>query len=61
MGLFPQEMQYGFLKHPEVGTTNFYIQQGTTEKEKLLQGIRRGLYITDVMACIMQSISGDFS
>ena len=51
-----------FKSTPEVGTTNFYIQQGTTEKEKLLQGIRRGLYITDVMGLhTANPISGDFS
>ncbi|HHX51836.1 MAG TPA: TldD/PmbA family protein, partial [Clostridia bacterium] len=51
-----------FKSTPEVGTTNFYIQKGTTEKEKLIQEIDRGLYITEVMGMhTANPISGDFS
>lgn len=47
---------------PEVGTTNFFIQEGTFSPEHILEGITKGLYITDVMGMhTANPISGDFS
>jgi PmbA protein len=47
---------------PEVGTTNFYIENGTFPKDRLLNQIREGIYITDVLGMhTANPISGDFS
>jgi len=47
---------------PEVGTTNFYIENGNMPKEQLLKDVTRGIYITDVMGMhTANPISGDFS
>ncbi|MGI6685056.1 MAG: TldD/PmbA family protein [Bacillota bacterium] len=47
---------------PEVGTTNFYIENGTLPKEKLLNQVVEGIYITDVLGMhTANPISGDFS
>lgn len=47
---------------PEVGITNFYIQQGSMTVSELLQDITRGFYITDVMGMhTANPISGNFS
>lgn len=47
---------------PEVGPTNFYIQQGNDAPQSLLQNISQGLYITDLMGMhTANPISGDFS
>lgn len=51
-----------FKSTPEVGTTNFYIDPGTTTVEDLLGDITTGLYVTDVMGMhTANPISGDFS
>jgi len=51
-----------FRSGPEVGTTNFYIQPGLSDREKLIGEISRGLYVTDVMGMhTADPISGDFS
>lgn len=47
---------------PEVGITNFYIQQGNITVQELLKDITRGFYITDVMGMhTANPISGNFS
>lgn len=47
---------------PEIGTTNFYIQAGSFSPTQILDGIGKGLYITDVMGMhTANPISGDFS
>ena len=47
---------------PEVGTTNFYLEQGSVSRQELLGEIKQGLYVTEVMGLhTANSISGDFS
>lgn len=47
---------------PEIGTTNFYIENGSVPREQLLKEVTRGIYITDVMGMhTANPISGDFS
>jgi len=47
---------------PEVGTTNFYLQPGSTSRDQLLRGVKKGLYVTEVMGMhTANPISGDFS
>ncbi len=51
-----------FKGTPEVGVTNFYIQPGQVTRQELLQGVQRGLYITEVLGMhTANPISGDFS
>jgi PmbA protein len=47
---------------PRMGVTNFFIENGTTSLAGLLQGIDRGVLITEVMGMhTANPISGDFS
>ncbi len=47
---------------PSVGTTNFIIQPGKESPEKLINGLDKGFYITEVMGMhTANPISGDFS
>ncbi len=53
----------GGMKSPaHLGLTNFYIENGTLSAQELLQGMERGVLITDVMGIhTANPISGDFS
>lgn len=47
---------------PEVGTTNFYLQQGTTPETELYRDTTKGLLVTGLMGLhTANPISGDFS
>jgi PmbA protein len=47
---------------PQMGVTNFFLEQGTTSRESLLAGIGRGIMIVDVMGMhTANPVSGDFS
>jgi PmbA protein len=46
---------------PHVSTSNFILQRGTTPKSKMLDGIERGLYVTDLMGFGFNATTGDFS
>ena len=47
---------------PEVGTTNFYIENGNLPRDQLLKQVTSGIYITDVLGMhTANPISGDFS
>jgi len=47
---------------PEVGITNFFIENGTLDKDKMIEEITQGIYITEVMGMhTANPISGDFS
>ncbi len=51
-----------FRSLPAAGTSNFILGPGQESPEKLIQGIERGLYVTDVMGMhTANPISGDFS
>jgi PmbA protein len=51
-----------FKSTPEVGTTNFFIEAGSTSRDELLSGIDQGFYVTEVMGMhTANPISGDFS
>jgi len=51
-----------FKGTPEVGVTNYYIEAGTKPVEELINEVKSGLYITDVMGMhTANPISGDFS
>lgn len=51
-----------FKTTPEVGTTNFFIQPGTSSPEELIRSTPQGLYVTEVLGMhTANPISGDFS
>lgn len=51
-----------FKSTPEVGTTNFFVQPGNMDPEKMISEIDNGFYITEVMGLhTANPISGDFS
>lgn len=55
-------MRDSYKNTPEVGTTNFFLQEGSISPQQVLEGITKGLYITDVMGMhTANPISGDFS
>lgn len=51
-----------FKSMPEVGPTNIFIQAGNTKRDKLIQEVQNGFYVTSVMGMhTANPISGDFS
>lgn len=55
-------IRHSFKGTPEVGTTNFYIKNGTVAPEDIVKEIDEGLYITEIMGMhTANPISGDFS
>ena len=46
---------------PHVTSSNFIMQAGTTPTANLLNGIARGLYVTDMMGFGFNATTGDFS
>lgn len=52
----------GVKSPPHAGVTNFFIENGTASPAELLQGIERGVLVTEVMGMhTANPISGDFS
>jgi PmbA protein len=55
-------MRGSFKSLPGIGATNLFIVPGEKTKEELIEGMARGLYVTDALGMHMaDSISGDFS
>ncbi|ABO49584.1 peptidase U62, modulator of DNA gyrase [Desulforamulus reducens MI-1] len=51
-----------FKSTPEVGTTNFFIRPGQVSADQIIQEVKNGLYVTEVMGMhTANPISGDFS
>lgn len=51
-----------FKNTPEVGITNFYIKKGDTPSQRIINDVKQGLLITDLMGMhTANPISGDFS
>ncbi|MDF9408938.1 MAG: peptidase PmbA [Pelotomaculum sp. PtaB.Bin013] len=51
-----------FKGTPEVGTTNFFIDTGSTPVDNMIKDVTDGIYITEVMGMhTANPISGDFS
>jgi len=51
-----------FKGTPEVGSTNFFIEAGSTPVEQMIKDIASGIYITEMMGMhTANPISGDFS
>lgn len=51
-----------FKSTPEVGTTNFFVQPGSSGSDEIIGEVNSGFYITEVMGLhTANPISGDFS
>jgi PmbA protein len=54
--------RHGISAPPAVEATNFYVQKGPTETDRLLSSVDEGLMVTDMMGLhTANPISGDFS
>ncbi len=44
-----------------VGTGNFYIEAGEIAPEKIIGGVRSGLYVTELIGAAANTVTGDYS
>jgi PmbA protein len=51
----------GLAGNTGVGPGNFYIEAGTKSEEELIRGIRRGLYVTELIGPSANTVTGDYS
>ncbi len=46
---------------PSVGPTNFYLLPGTTSPEAMIQSVKDGLYVTELIGFGVNMVTGDYS
>jgi PmbA protein len=46
---------------PTVGASNLYFEAGSTPPEEIVAGVKRGLYVTDLIGFGIDLVSGDYS
>jgi PmbA protein len=46
---------------PHVTSTNFILEKGTSKPDEILKGVKRGLYVTEMMGFGFNAVTGDFS
>ncbi|HML15536.1 MAG TPA: metallopeptidase TldD-related protein, partial [Bryobacteraceae bacterium] len=51
----------GITGNAGVGPGNFYIEAGATAPEKILGGVRTGLYVTELIGTSANAVTGDYS
>lgn len=52
----------GFKGAPGIGASNFYIERGDVDLNKMIEAVGDGLFITDLMGVhTIDAVSGDFS
>jgi PmbA protein len=51
----------GITGNAGVGPGNFYIEAGDVAPEKIIAGIRRGLYVTELIGANHNAVTGDYS
>ena len=51
----------GLSGRPSVAPTNFVMKAGSSSKQGVLHGIKRGLYVTSMMGFGFNGVTGDFS
>jgi PmbA protein len=51
----------GFTSVPEIGPHNLYIPAGTSSREEVIAGTRKGLLLTEVTGYGINPVNGDFS
>jgi PmbA protein len=51
----------GVTGNPGVGHGNFYLEKGARAPEEIVRGIRRGLYVTEMIGRGVNIVTGDYS
>ena len=51
----------GITGNAGVGHGNFYLEKGTQTPEQIIRGIRRGLYVTELIGSGTNTVTGDYS
>ncbi|HET8580175.1 MAG TPA: metallopeptidase TldD-related protein, partial [Nitrospiraceae bacterium] len=51
----------GIGESPSVGPTNFYLVSGTTDPSEVIQSVREGLYVTELIGFGVNMVTGDYS
>jgi PmbA protein len=51
----------GITGNPGVGHGNFYLEKGARAPAELIRGIRRGLYVTELIGRGVNIVTGDYS
>ncbi len=51
----------GITGNAGVGPGNFFIEAGTTTPEKIIAGVRNGLYVTELIGASANTVTGDYS
>ena len=51
----------GMAGNPGVGSGNFFAEKGELPPEEILKGIRRGLYVTELIGFGVNVVTGDYS
>jgi PmbA protein len=51
----------GLSGNAGVGTGNFYLEAGAKSEASIIAGIKRGLYLTQLMGATANSVTGDYS
>ena len=44
-----------------VGPGNFFIEPGVVKEEELIRGVRKGLYVTELIGASANTVTGDYS
>jgi PmbA protein len=53
--------QRGWGSLPAIGTSNFYLERGTTTPEEIVRGVKQGLYVTAMLGRGADVVTGDYS
>jgi PmbA protein len=51
----------GWASLPGIGTSNFYLQNGTQKPEQIVKGVRNGFYVTAMLGRGADVVTGDYS
>ncbi len=51
----------GITGNPRVGHGNFFLEKGERTPEEIVRGIRRGLYVTELIGSGVNIVTGDYS
>ena len=46
---------------PSAGVTNFYLAPGSVSPQAIIQSVKRGLYVTDLIGFGINMVTGDYS
>jgi PmbA protein len=51
----------GWASLPGIGTSNFYLENGTQKPEEIIKGVRNGFYVTAMLGRGADVVTGDYS